>query len=128
MSYTKVHPHGNSSKTEHPDIRTFQYLLNAERQLLQSNKPHKVYKDLVATADPFTTSSQSEEPRNLRQIQNGKYLIQKKQKPMKRLTLIDFLFWYFCYLRKWFSQIKVSQNSQGSSRSRNQILPTKLYF
>ena len=103
MSYTKVHPHGNSSKTEHPDIRTFQYLLNAERQLLQSNKPHKVYKDLVATADPFTTSSQSEEPRNLRQIQNGKYLIQKKQKPMKRLTLIDFLFWYFCYLRKWFS-------------------------
>ena len=61
MSYTKVHPHGNSSKTEHPDIRTSKYLLNAERQLLQSNKPHKVYKDLVATADPFTTSSQSEE-------------------------------------------------------------------
>ena len=35
-------------------------MLNAERQSLESNKPHKVYEDLVATADPFTTSSQSE--------------------------------------------------------------------
>ena len=75
MSYTKVLPHGNSSKTEHPYIRISEYMLNAERQLLESNKPHKVYEDLVAAADPFTTSSQSEEPRNLKQIQNGKYLI-----------------------------------------------------
>ena len=58
MSYTKVLPHGNSSKTEHSYIRTSQYMLNAERQLLQSNKPHKLYEDLVAAADPFTTSSQ----------------------------------------------------------------------
>ena len=77
MSYTKVLPHGNSSKAEHPYIRTSHYVLNAERQLSESNKPHKVYEDLVAAADPFTTSSQSEEPRNLKQIQNGKYLIQK---------------------------------------------------
>ena len=33
-------------------------MLNAERQLLESNKPHKLYEDLVAAADPFTTSSQ----------------------------------------------------------------------
>ena len=73
MLYTKVLPHGNSLKTEHPYIRTSQYMLYAERQFLESNKPHKVYKDLVATADPFTTSSQSEEPQNLKQIQNEKY-------------------------------------------------------
>ena len=42
MSYTKVLPHGDSSKTEHSYIRTSQYMLNAERQLLESNKPHKV--------------------------------------------------------------------------------------
>ena len=34
----------------------------------------------MAAADPITTSSQSEEPRDLKQIQNGKYLIRKKNK------------------------------------------------
>ena len=66
MSYTKVLSHSNSSKTEHPYIRTPQYMLNAERQLIESNKTHKVCEDLAATADPFTTSSQSEKPRNLK--------------------------------------------------------------
>ena len=69
MSYTKVLPHGNSSKTEHPYIRTFQYMLNAERQRLESNKPHKVYEDLVAAADPFTTTSQSEELHEIHNVQ-----------------------------------------------------------
>ena len=50
MSYTKVLPHGNSSKTEHVYIRTSQYVLNAKRQLLETNKPHKVYEGLVAAA------------------------------------------------------------------------------
>ena len=102
MSYTKVHPHGNSSKTEHPDIRTSKYLLNAERQLLQSNKPHKVYKDLVATADPFTTSSQSEEQWNLKQIQNGKYLIQKKTKANEKDNINRFSFLVFLLLQEMF--------------------------
>ena len=87
MSYTKVLPHGNSSKTEHLYIRTSRYMLNAERQLLESNKLHKVYEDLVAAADPFITSSQSEEPRNLKQIQNGKYLIQKKTKTNEKVNI-----------------------------------------
>ena len=104
-------------------------MLNAGRQLLESNKPHKVYEDLVAAAYPFTTSSHSEEPRNLKQIQNGKYLIQKKTKPMKRLILIDFLFCYFCYFRgNSFLRYEVSRNSQGSSRLQNQILSTKSHF
>ena len=98
MSYTKVLPHGNYSKTEHPYIRTSQYVLNAERQLLESNKPHKVYEDLVAAADPFTTSSQSEEPRNLKQIQNGKYLIQKKTKANEKVNINRFLFLVFLLL------------------------------
>ena len=95
MSYTKVLPHGNSSKTEHPYIRTSQYMLNAERQLLESNKPHKVYEDLVTAVDPFTTSSQSEEPRNLKQIQNGKYLIQKKTKANEKVNINRFSFLIF---------------------------------
>ena len=98
MSYTKVLPHGNSSKTEHPYIRTFQYMLNAERQLLESNKPHEVYEDLVAAADPFTRSSQSEEPQNLKQIQNGKYLIQKKTKANEKVDINRFLLLVFLLL------------------------------
>ena len=42
MPLTKVLLHGKSSKTEHPYVRTSQYMLKAERQLLESNKPHKV--------------------------------------------------------------------------------------
>ena len=100
MSYTKVLPHGNPSKTKHPYISTSQYMLNAERQLLESNKPHKVYEDLVAAADPFTTSSQSEEPRNLKQIQNGKYLIQKKAKTNVKANINRFLFLVFLLLEE----------------------------
>ena len=88
MWYKIVLPHGNSSKTEHPYIRTSQYVLNAERQLLESNKPHKVYEDLVAAADP----------RNLKQIQNGKYLIQKKTKANEKVIINRFLFLAFLLL------------------------------
>ena len=120
ISHTKVLPHGNSSKRKHSYTRASQYMLNAERQLLESNKPHKVYEDLVAAADPFTTSSQSEEPQNLKEIQNGKYMIKKK--PMKRLILINFL-WYFCYFKgNSFPRYEFSLNSQGLSRPQNQIL------
>ena len=100
MSYTKILPQVNSSKMEHPYIRTCQYILNAERQLLESNKPHKVYEDLVAAADPFTTSSQSEEPRNLKQIQNRKYLIQKKTKPNEKVNTNRFSFLVFLLLEE----------------------------
>ena len=99
MSYTKLLPHRNSSKTEYPYIRTSQYMLNAE-QLLQSNKPHKVYEDLVAAADRFTTSSQSEEPRNLKQIQNGKYFIQKKTKANEKVNINQFSFLVFLLLEE----------------------------
>ena len=92
MQYIKVLPHGNSSKTKHPYLRTSQYMLNAERQLLEPNKPRKVYEDFVAAADPFTTSSQSEEPRNLKQIQSEKYLIQKKTKANEKVTINRFSF------------------------------------
>ena len=100
ISHTKVLPHGNSSKRKHSYTRASQYMLNAERQLLESNKPHKVYEDLVAAADPFTTSSQSEEPRNLKQIQNGKYLIQKKAKTNVKVNINRFLFLVFLLLEE----------------------------
>ena len=100
VSYTKLRPHSNSSEKEHRYIRTSQYILNAERQSLESNKPHKVYEDLVATADPFTTLSQSEEPRNLKQIQNGKCLIQKKTKPNEKVNTNRFSFLLFLLLEE----------------------------
>ena len=85
-------------------------MLNAERQLLESNKPHKVYEDLVAAADPFTTSSQSEEPRNLKQIQNGKYLIQKKTKANEKVDINRFLFLIFLLLDEIVSYVQSFTN------------------
>ena len=68
-------------------------MVNGERQLLESKKPHKVYEDLVVAADPFTMSSEFKELRILKQIQNGKYLIHKKIKANEKVTinLLSFL-------------------------------------
>ena len=49
----------------------------------------------MAAADPFTTSSQSEEPRNLKQIQNGKYLIKKKTEVNEKVNISRFSFLVF---------------------------------
>ena len=54
----------------------------------------------MATADPFRTSSQSEEPRNLKQIQNGKYLIQKKTKANEKVNINRFSFLVFVLLEE----------------------------
>ena len=127
ISYTNLLPHGNCSKAKHHHIRTSQYMLNAERQLLESNKPHKVYEDFVATADPFTTSSQSEEPRNLKQTQNGKYLIQKKTKANEKVNINRFLFPVFLLLDEIFF-LHTKFHEIHKEIPRNQILPTKSYF
>ena len=54
-------PHGNSTKTDHPYIKTSQAILNEEDQMLTTSNPHKVYDEMVKSADPLTSSSQSEE-------------------------------------------------------------------
>ena len=64
-------PHDDSTKTDHPYLRTSQAILNEEDQMLTTNKPHKVYDEMVNSANPLTSSSQSEEPRNLKQVQNS---------------------------------------------------------
>ena len=73
-------PHGNSTKTGHPYIRTLQAILNEEDQMLTTSKPHKVYDEMIKSANPLTSSSQSEEPRNSKQVQNKQYIFQKKLK------------------------------------------------
>ena len=42
-------PHGNSTKTDHPYIRTSQAILNEEDEMLTTNKPHKVYDEIGRT-------------------------------------------------------------------------------
>ena len=73
-------PHGNSIKTDHPYIRTSQTILNEEDQMLTTSKPHKVYNEMVNSTNPLTSSPQSEEPRNVKQVQNRQYILQKKLK------------------------------------------------
>ena len=81
-------PHGNSTKTGHPYIRTSQAILDEEDQMLTTTKPHKVYDEMVKSANPLTSSSQSEEPRNLKQVQNRQYILQKKLKDVSKLFFL----------------------------------------
>ena len=89
-SYTKssgdyeLHPHGNSTKTDHPYIRTSQAVLNEEDQMLATSKPYKVYDEVINSANPLTSSLQSEEPRNLKQVQNRQYILKKKLKDVSK--------------------------------------------
>ena len=76
--------HGNSTKTDHPYIRTSQAILNEEDQILTTSKPHKVYGEMVNLTNPLTSSSQSEEPINLKQVQNRQYILQKKLKDVSK--------------------------------------------
>ena len=104
-------------------------MLNAERELLEWNKQHKVYEDLVAAADPFTTSFQSEEPRNLKQIQNGKYLIQKKTKTNEKVNINWFSFLIFLLLEEMiFLGMKVHVDREIRYYLLNHILKTSLKF
>ena len=63
-------PHDNSTKTDHPYIRTSQTILNEEDRMFITSKSHRVYDEMVNSANPLISSSQSEEPRNLKQVQN----------------------------------------------------------
>ena len=77
-------PHRNSTKIDHPYIRTSQAILNEEDQMLKTNKPHKVYDEIVNSANPLTSSSQSGEPRNLNKVQNRQCILQKKIKKVSK--------------------------------------------
>ena len=77
-------PHGSSTNAGHPYIRTSQAILNEEDQMLTTSKPHKVYDEMVKSANPLKSSSQSEEPRNLKQVQNRQYILQKKLKDVSK--------------------------------------------
>ena len=54
----------------------------------------------MAATDPFTTSAQSEKPRNLKQIQNGNYFIQKKTKANEKVNINWFSFLIFLLLEE----------------------------
>ena len=73
------------SLNKHPNITTSQAILKEEDQMLTTSKPHKVYDEIVSSANPLTSSSsQSEEPKNLKQVQNRQYILQKKLKDLSK--------------------------------------------
>ena len=76
--------HGSSTNTGHPYIRTLQAILNEEDQMLTTSKPHKVYDEMVKSANPLKSSSQSDERRNLKQVQNRQCILQKKLKDVSK--------------------------------------------
>lgn len=82
--HNDILPHGNAKKTTLPYIRTSKTVLEKETELLQNldSRPSMIYDDLVNTFDPFTTTSQSSEPRNLKQIQNRKYQMKTTEGPI----------------------------------------------
>ena len=52
--------------------------------MLTTSKPHKVYDEIVSSPNPLTSSSQSEGPKNLKQVQNRQYTLQKKLKDLSQ--------------------------------------------
>ena len=46
-------PHGNSTKIDHPYIRTLQAVIHEEDQMLKTRKPRKVYDKMVKSANPL---------------------------------------------------------------------------
>lgn len=80
VSEVKLLEHGNSKHSgKRPYIRTSQYVLEQEDELLSGGKrPHEVYDILVEeSGGPFASTSSSTEPRNLKQIQNRKQAASK---------------------------------------------------
>jgi len=76
----QLKPHGNAKKTNSAYIRTTRDTLEREEELLELSRPSMVYYDLVRESDPYTSLSQSSEPRNLKQVQNKNYHAKKKTK------------------------------------------------
>lgn len=76
----QIMPHGNSKSSNHPYIRTSQAVLEKESRLLEGKKPSRVYDELVVETNPLISSSQSKEPRNLKQVQNVQYSIHKRSR------------------------------------------------
>ena len=87
----QLQPHGNAKKTNSAYIRTKKDTLNREEELLNQplSRPSMVYYDLVTESDPYTSISQSSEPRNLKQVQNKNYQSKKKAKVSKNLVVIS---------------------------------------
>ena len=53
--------------------------------MLTTSTPHKVYDEIVSSPNPLTSSSsQSEGPKNLKQVQNRQYTLQKKLKDLSQ--------------------------------------------
>ena len=51
---------------------------------MTTSKPHKVYDEMVNLTNPLTSSPQSAESRNLKQVQNRHYILQKKLKDVSK--------------------------------------------
>ena len=84
-------PHGNSTKSQHPYIRTSKNTLERESELLGANQPFQTYENLVKETDPFTSTSQSNEPRNVKQIHNRQYLLKQSKKNQEVIHCILFI-------------------------------------
>ena len=52
--------------------------------MLTTSKPHKVYDEMVNSDNPLTLSSQLEELRNLKQVQNRQCMKQKELKDVSK--------------------------------------------
>lgn len=88
---TVLLPHGNSKKNLSSSyIRTSKTILEKEDEMLEmEGRPSMVYDQMVRNANPFTSCSQSQEPRNLKQVYNRKYQKSKEKHNNKvRITYI----------------------------------------
>ena len=77
-----MQPHGNSktvSDVERPYIRTSKEVLHQQQEMaLLGSTATEIYHVQLRESNPFTSVSQSQEPRNLKQVQNSRSNVQKQ--------------------------------------------------
>lgn len=78
-----MQPHGNSKsdiELQRPYIRTSKKVLLQQSKMAMSRKSvADIYSTQIKQSNPFTSKTQSEEPRNMKQIRNRLNLIRKEQ-------------------------------------------------
>lgn len=78
----QIMPHGNvlQKNQDRPYIRTSQAVFDMQDDLVMTSTPSEVYHNSISSVGPYESTSQSNEPRNARQVQNRAYNAKRKHR------------------------------------------------
>ena len=124
-------PHGNNIKSSTPYLRTSQTVLqDLDSNLKMKVKPSESFYQALEKSNPLTTTSPSQEPRNIRQAKNRKSMLNRKecettgnrkkddletlldcqrdkQSPVQTVVITGDHYFVFVYTRRQIDDIKI---------------------